>query len=374
MKIALVHDWFTEYAGAERVVEQILKIIPSLDLFSVVDFLPDNKRDFILNKKITTTFIQHLPFSKNRFRNYLMLMPLAIEQFDLSSYDIVISSSHAVAKGVITGPDQIHICICYSPIRYAWDMQHQYLKESKLDKGIKGWITKYMLHKIRMWDYRTSNGVDQFIAISNFIARRIKKVYGRDSLIIYPPVNINDFTLVDKKEDFYLTVSRMVPYKRIDLIAETFSVKFPNKKLVIIGDGSEMGKIRAVSKSNVDLLGYQDNKTVKEYMQKAKAFIFAAEEDFGIAPLEAQACGTPVIAYKKGGAVETVVDLDNTNPTGVFFKEQNIESLSKAIIEFESNTKKISPHNCRKNAEKFSEEIFLSNFKKLLDKYLKNNI
>lgn len=374
MKIALVHDWFTEYAGAERVVEQILKIIPSADLFSVVDFLPDNKRDFILNKKINTTFIQHLPFSKNKFRNYLMLMPLAIEQFDLSSYDIVISSSHAVAKGVITGPDQIHICICYSPIRYAWDMQHQYLKESKLDKGLKGWITKYMLHKIRMWDYRTSNGVDQFIAISNFIARRIKKVYGRDSLIIYPPVNINDFTLVEKKEDFYLTVSRMVPYKRIDLIAEAFSLKLPDKKLVIIGDGSQMEMVKAVSASNVTLLGYQDNKTVKEYMQKAKAFIFAAEEDFGIAPLEAQACGTPVIAYKKGGAVETVVDLDNTNPTGVFFKEQNIESLSKAVIEFESNIKKISPHNCRENAEKFSEEIFLSNFKNLLDKYLKKDI
>lgn len=369
MKIALIHDWYTEYAGAERVVEQILKVIPEADLFSVVDFLSDDKRDFILNKKVNTTFIQKLPFAKKKFRNYLILMPLAIEQLDLSSYDIIISSSHAVAKGVITGPDQIHICMCYSPIRYAWDMQNQYLRESNLETGIKSIITRYMLHKIRMWDYRTSNGVDQFIAISDFISRRIKKVYGRDSVVIYPPVDVKSFTLETKKEDFYLTVSRMVPYKRIDLIAEAFSLKLPDKKLVIIGDGSQMEMVKAVSASNVTLLGYQDNKTVKEYMQKAKAFIFAAEEDFGIAPLEAQACGTPVIAYKKGGAVETVIDLENENPTGVFFKEQSIQSLSDAVKLFELNKNKITPENCRLNSERFSEEKFLDSFRKLLSKY-----
>lgn len=369
MKIALIHDWYTEYAGAERVVEQMLKVIPEADLFSVVDFLPDDKKDFILNKKVNTTFIQKLPFAKKKFRNYLMLMPLAIEQLDLSSYDIIISSSHAVAKGVITGPDQIHICMCYSPIRYAWDMQNQYLRESNLETGIKSIITRYMLHKIRMWDYRTSNGVDQFIAISDFISRRIKKVYGRDSIVIYPPVDVKSFTLETKKEDFYLTVSRMVPYKRIDLIAEAFSLKLLDKKLVIIGDGSQMEMVKAVSASNVTLLGYQDNKTVKEYMQKAKAFIFAAEEDFGIAPLEAQACGTPVIAYKKGGAVETVIDLENENPTGVFFKEQSIQSLSDSVNLFELNQNKITPENCRLNSERFSEEKFLENFRSLLEPY-----
>jgi glycosyltransferase involved in cell wall biosynthesis len=318
MRIAIVHDWLTTYAGAERVLEQMLICFPDADLFSLVDFLPPGQRDFIQNKRVTTSFIQRMPWARSKYRSYLPLMPLAIEQFDLSSYDLVISSSHAVAKGVITGPDQLHICMCYSPIRYAWDLQHQYLRESGLDRGMKGWLARCVLHRTRMWDQRTANGVDEFIAISNFIARRIRKAYRRDSTVIYPPVDVESFSLRQDKEDFYLTASRLVPYKRVDLIVEAFS-RMPEKKLVVIGAGPEFSRIKASAGHNVDFLGYQPGEVLRDHMQRARAFVFAAEEDFGIAPLEAQACGTPVIAYGKGGALETIRGEESVEPTGVFF-------------------------------------------------------
>lgn len=367
IRIALVHDWLTVYAGAERVLEQMLDTYPEADLFSVVDFLPDGQRGFIKNKPVTTSFIQKLPFAKNKYRQYLPLMPLAVEQFDLSSYDIVISSSHAVAKGVLTGPDQLHLCMCYSPIRYAWDMQHQYLRESGLDKGIKGWVAKYILHKIRNWDLRTANGVDSFIAISHFIKRRIWKVYRRESIVIYPPVDIGAFSLNEKKEDFYLTASRMVPYKKIDLIVEAFAT-MPDKQLVVIGDGPDFKKIKSKARDNVVLLGYQDHNVLKNYMQRAKAFVFAAEEDFGIAPLEAQACGTPVIAFGKGGALETVRGLDSDQPSGVFFLEQTVHSICEAINQFELNQSRILPAVCRNNALKFAPERFRLEFTEFVEK------
>lgn len=361
LKIALVHEWFVDYSGSERVVEQMLNVFPQADLFAVVDFLPSYNREFIKNKTVKTTFIQKLPFSKTKYRNYLPLMPLAIEQIDLSAYDLVISSSHAVAKGIITSPHQVHLCMCYSPIRYAWDLQHQYLRESNLDKGFKGALTKAILHYIRLWDVRTAHGVDKFIAISKFIQKRIKKVYGREATVIYPPVDVDSFTLEENKEDFYLTVSRMVPYKKIDLIAEAFT-EMGTKKLVIIGDGTDFQKIKAKAGKNVELLGYRDFKTVKDYMQRAKAFLFAAEEDFGIAPVEAQACGTPVIAYGRGGALETICALDSENPTGIFFKEQNTTSLIEAVTLFEQNITTIKPNSCRNNAIRFNPERFRNEF------------
>ncbi|HCB0513105.1 TPA: glycosyltransferase, partial [Klebsiella pneumoniae] len=231
-------------------------------------------------KKATTSFIQKFPFSKVKYQKYLPFMPLAIEQLDVSKHDIILSSSHAVAKGIITGPDQLHISYIHSPIRYAWDLQHQYIKEAGLDKGMKGMVARWLLHKIRLWDCRTSNGVDHFIANSEFISRRIRKVYGRESKVIYPPVDVNRFGLCENKDDYYFTASRMVPYKRMDLIVEAFS-QMPDKKLVVIGDGSEMSKIKAKASSNIELLGYQPNSVMQEYMQKAKGFVFAAEEDFG---------------------------------------------------------------------------------------------
>ncbi|SBZ39034.1 Putative Glycosyltransferase [Klebsiella pneumoniae] len=361
LKVGIVADWFITYAGSEKVVSEFLKVFPNADLYSVVDFLSaDNRRKFN-DKKIETTFIQKLPRAKKKYQAYLPLMPFAIEQLDVSKQNIVLSSSHAVSKGILTGPDQLHISYVHSPIRYAWDLQHQYLRESGLDHGLKGILAKWILHKMRMWDYRTANGVDHFIANSHFIARRIKKVYGRDADVIYPPVDVDSFTLNNQKEDFYLTASRMVPYKRIDLIVEAFS-HLPNKKLVVIGDGPEMNKIKKKATSNIEILGYQPNEVMVDYMRKAKAFVFAAEEDFGITPVEAQACGTPVIAFGKGGALETVKGLDSESPTGIFFGVQDVKSIINSINEFERYGDKITAENCRENSELFSESRFRKEF------------
>lgn len=358
LRVAIVHDWLTVYAGAERVLEQMLLCYPQADLYSTVDFAPPAERAFLGGKKVNTSFIQNLPFAKTKYRAYLPLMPLAVEQFDLSSYDLVISSSHAVAKGVITGPDQCHVCMCYSPIRYAWDLQQQYLQESGLSKGLKGWLAKYLLHKIRIWDLRTANGVDQFIAISQFIARRIYKVYRRDSVVIYPPVSLESFTIGEQKGDFYFTASRLVPYKKVDLIVRSFASML-DKQLIVIGDGPDFEKIKAIATPNVTLLGFQPFEVLLSHLRQAKAFIFAAEEDFGIAPLEAQACGTPVIAYGKGGALETILgEKSDLAQSGLFFPEQTSDAIIHAVSRFESLTTPILAANCRQNALRFSKERF----------------
>ncbi len=366
MKIAIVHDWLYTYAGAEKVLEQIINCFPDADLFSLIDFLPADQRGFIKNKPVITSFLQKMPFAKTRHRHYLPLMPLAIEQLDVSGYDVVISSSHAVAKGVLTGPDQLHICYCHSPIRYAWDLQHQYLNEAGISKGFKSWLTRIILHKIRMWDYRTANNVDYFIANSEFIARRINKVYRRESTVIYPPVDIDKFTCVTDKEDYYLTASRLVPYKKIALIAQTFAA-LPDKKLKIVGSGPERGKIEQLIKghANIEYLGFVPDQQLTDLMQRAKAFVFAAEEDFGIIPVEAQACGTAVVAYAKGGTLETVVGLENEQPTGVLFAEQTKDSIIAAIELFEQQ-QVITPANCRSNSERFSNARFCRQFKKFV--------
>ncbi|MEI6332220.1 MAG: glycosyltransferase family 4 protein [Pseudanabaena sp. ELA645] len=361
IRIAIVHEWFVNYAGSERVVEQILNLFPHADLLAVVDFLDNGKRGFIKNKQVTTTFIQNLPFAKTKFRQYLPLMPLAIEQLDLSAYDLIISSSHAVAKGVLTSPNQLHISYVHSPIRYAWDLQHQYLQESNLERGFKSWIARWILHQIRLWDYRTANGVDLFIANSQFIARRIHKVYRRDAEVIYPPVDLQNYSLQEQKQNFYLTASRLVPYKRIDLIVEAFA-KLGDRQLIVIGDGEQMAKIRAKAGRNVKFLGHREPEELREYMQNAKAFVFAAEEDFGITPVEAQACGTPVIAFGRGGVTESVIGLERDRPTGVFFGSQTVESIRAAIYEFENLGDRISPTACRENAMRFSTERFQREF------------
>jgi glycosyltransferase involved in cell wall biosynthesis len=370
MKVAIVCDWLVTYAGAERVLEQMLKVYPEADLFAVVDFLPEDSRDFIMNKTVTTTFIQNMPKAKSHYRTYLPFMPVAIEQLDLSSYDLVISSSHCVAKGVLTGPDQIHISYVHSPIRYAWDLQHQYLKEAGLTHGLKSMIARAILHYMRIWDTRTSNGVDYFIANSHFIAKRIWKCYRREATVIYPPVNIDKFVFCDQKEDYYVTASRMVPYKKMDLIVEAFS-HMPDKKLVVIGNGPDFEKIKKKAGPNVSLLGFAPDEVLREKMQHAKAFVFAAEEDFGITPVEAQACGTPIIAYGRGGSLETVRGFGiKDEPTGIFFKKQSVESLITAVEKFEKESEKISCHNCRKHAEQFSDEIFRKQFKRYVDTVL----
>jgi len=369
MKVAVIHDWLVTYAGAERVTEQILSLFPEADLFSIVDFLPSEQRGLIGNHRVFTSFLQNIPFAQKKYRNYLPLMPIAIEQFDLSGYDLILSSSHAVAKGIITGPDQLHISYVHTPIRYAWDMQHQYLRETGMDRGVQSWIVRLILHYIRQWDYRTSIGVDHFIANSNFIARRIWKTYRREAHVIYPPVDTDKFSFSDAKEDFYLTASRLVPYKRIDLIVDAFH-DLPDKKLIVIGDGPEFYKIKHKAPRNVDFLGYQDSTVLVEYMKRAKAFIFAAEEDFGITPVEAQACGTPVIAFGKGGALETIRGIENDCPTGMFFYEQNICSIVNALRCFEKIESQISSVDCRKNALRFSIDRFRQEMSMFINNFL----
>jgi glycosyltransferase involved in cell wall biosynthesis len=359
MKIAIVHDWLVTYAGAERVLEQMIACYPNADIFSVVDFLPDAQRGFLQGKKPRTTFIQQLPGARTRYRSYLPLMPLAIEQLDLSGYDLILSSSHAVAKGVLTSPDQLHLCMCYTPMRYAWDLQHQYLQASGLVRGPKSWAARWMLHKMRLWDVRTAHGVDQFIAISHYIARRIHKTYRRDSVVIYPPVDTDFFVPPPAsalKGQFYLTASRMVPYKKIAAIVEAFR-HLPHQQLIVIGDGPDMAQCQSAAGPNVQLLGHQSAAVLLDHLQRAKAFIFAAEEDFGIAPIEAQACGTPVIAYGKGAARETI----RAN-TGLFFDEQSPQAIAAAVAQFESQASPASVADCRANALRFTTAQFRQNF------------
>lgn len=386
MKTAIIHDWLVTYAGAERALEQIIAIFPESDLYSLVDFLPDHERTFLAQKKAGTSFIQALPFAKKKYRSYLPFMPLAIEQFDLSAYDLIISSSHAVAKGVLTNSNQLHVCYCYTPMRYAWDLHHQYLREAGLNSGLKGMLAKLVLHYMRIWDYASSNRVDHFAAISQYIAGRIRKIYGRNATVIYPPVDIETFIPCSQKDEFYLTASRMVPYKKVDLIVEAFS-QMPEKRLIVIGDGPDLKKVKSKAASNIELIGYQPTSVLKDYLQKAKAFVYAAEEDFGILPVEAQACGTPVIAYGKGGILETVIPLriipdsdirgralcktqgeKQSAPTGVFFHEQTVSSLLSAVSEFEAVSNSFNSLAIRRNAERFSKDRFKKEFKGFIDK------
>lgn len=372
-RIAIVSDWLTVYAGAERALEQMILALPDAELFAVVDFVPEADRHFLHGKKVTTTFIQKMPFAKTKFRAYLPLMPLAIEQLDMSGFDIIISATHAVAKGVLVGPDQLHISYVHSPLRYAWDMQPQYLAEAGLEKGIKSWMVRWLLHKLRIWDVRTANGVDYFYGNSKFITRRIAKVYRREAGVLYPPVAVDDFELCEEKEDFYLTVSRMVPYKRIDLIVSAFA-QMPDKKLIVIGDGPEMKKIKKLATPNVTILGHQPFSVVKDHLQRAKAFVFAAQEDFGIAPVEAQACGTPVIAFGKGGATETIIrpGIEGKESTGIFFYEQSIQSILDAVDAFDvlNNEGHFKAKACRENADLYSNLVFRRCLLDLLsDKY-----
>lgn len=367
MKTAVIHDWLLTYAGADKVLEQILACFPDADLFSLVDFLPAGKRDFIRNKPVHTSFIQGLPLARKWFRKCFPMLSLAVEQLDMSGYDLVISSSHSVAKGVITGPDQLHICWCHSPMRYAWDLQHQYLNEAGLERGLRGWMARWMLHDARNWDLRTANGVDEFIAVSDYIARRIWKVYRRESTVIHPPVDIDAFALTRTKDDFYLTVSRLVPYKKVGLIVEAFN-RMPEKKLVVIGEGSNFKEVQSAARDNVTIMGYQESSVVRDHLQRARAFVFAAEEDFGICVVEAQACGTPVIAFGKGGVREIVRDGTAEEPTGMFFDEQTPQAIVQSVQSFERERQRFNPEACRRNASRFSQERFHHEFREFCER------
>lgn len=362
MKKALVHEWFTDYAGSERCIESFVNIWNDFDLFSLVSF-PDTEiqNKVLKGKEVNTSFIQRLPFSEKKFRNYLALFPLAVEQFDLSGYDVVLSSSHAVAKGALTGQNQLHVCYCHTPIRYAWDLYHEYLRNAGLEKGVKAFMAKRILHRIRQWDVISSNRVDYFIANSKYIAGRIKKTYNRDAAVIYPPVDTHLYPLETNKEEYYFTASRFVPYKKVELIVEAFS-QMPGKKLLVAGDGPNRKLIESKAGKNIELLGYLPAEKLNLYMRKAKAFVFAAEEDFGITVVEALSCGTPVIALNKGGTAETVIDGSN----GIHFKEQTPSSIIEAVKRFEA-VKSFDYEKIHLFAEQFSRGLFEEKIKTFVE-------
>jgi glycosyltransferase involved in cell wall biosynthesis len=353
MKVALVHEWLDTYAGSEKVLEQMLRLFPEADLFTTCDFMKPEDRGFLRGKVPTTSFIQRLPRAHRWFRYYLGLMPLAVEQFDLSAYDLVISSSHAVAKGVLTGPATLHVSYVHSPMRYAWDLQHQYLSQSRMDRGIKGAATRWLLGRLRAWDHASAARPDVILANSAWIAERIRKAWRRESIVVHPPVDIAGFAYRAEKGGDYVIASRLVPYKRVDLIAEAFR-QMPDRRLTVIGDGPEMPRVRAAAAKapNIAIRGRLPQAELVAALQSARAFVFAAEEDFGIGMVEAQACGTPLIAYARGGAGDIVQD----GKTGLLFPAQTAEAIVAAVRRFE--TLAISPAACRANAERFSEDAF----------------
>ena len=368
LKYAFVHEWLTPKAtgGSELVVKEILQHIDA-DLYALIDFESVNPESYLYQRKIGTTFLQKFPQARNGVQKYLPLLPLAIEQLDLNRYDVILSSSHAVAKGVLTNPHQLHICYCHTPMRYAWDLTFDYLQGDRQGKGIKGIIARYVLHRLRQWDVISANRVDYFIANSNHTAKRIWRCYRRSAKVIYPPVELEKFDFQPEKEDFYLTISRLVSYKQICLIVKAFNQL--RKPLVIIGEGPQIEEIRQLAQSNIQVLGWQPHNIVQKYITKAKAFVYAACEDFGIALVEAQACGTPVIAYGKGGALETVKDI-RQNPqdgTGLFFEVQKPEALVATVNNFEKLQTQIEPENCRLQANKFSSTIFQQSYLKFIE-------
>jgi glycosyltransferase involved in cell wall biosynthesis len=296
-------------------------------------------------------------------------MPIAIQQLDLSGYDLVISSNHAVAKGVLTGPDQLHISYVHSPMRYAWDLQHQYLNQAGIERGLKGMYARWLFGRLRQWDVSSAHHVDHFIANSGYISRRIRKAYRRESTVIHPPVDVDRFELRADKEDFYLLATRFVPYKRAEIVVASFADQ-PTRRLVVVGDGPEAARVRAAARgaSNIEFVGTVAQKVLVDLMQRARAFVFAAEEDFGITLVEAQACGTPVIAYGRGGAAEIVVQDTAEAPTGILFDHQDAAAITAAIRRFEALGSALSSHACRTNALRFSQARFRSEIAGFVDR------
>lgn len=365
MKIAIVHDWLVTYAGAERVLAEMIRCYPDADVYAVIDFLKPEDRQFLNGKKVYTTWLQYMPSVQTNYQRFLPLMPWAVKSLNLKNYDLVISSSHAVAKGVQLAPHQLHVCMCYTPMRYAWDLREAYLKDAGLNSGFKGWFANTMLERLRQWDFQTSQKVHQFIAISHYIADRIERCYGRGAVVIYPPVDVDRFSLKTKApQNYFITASRLVPYKNVALIVKAFS-QMPDKHLKVVGTGSEFQNCHLMAGPNVEMLGFLSHDALKAALQNSKAFIFAADEDFGIAPLEAQACGTPVIAFGKGGALETVNVKDRS--TGLFFPAQTVDAIVQAVNQFEQQT--FHAEDCRENALKFSVAHFQTHFMKSIEDF-----
>ena len=359
MRVAIVHDWLTTWAGAEMALQRLLYLLPDADLYASIDILPAQYRDGLHGRVPRTTALQRLPKAvlETKYRTLLPLMPLAIKSWDFSAYDLILSSSHAIAKGITVPAGVRHLCYCYSPMRYAWDLENAYLETSDI-RGVKAWLARRVLSRLRAWDRRTSDSVTEFIAISSYISERIRRCYGRDSIVVYPPVDTQRFTIGSApRSRVFVTAGRIVQYKRVDLLVDAFRQR-PDDRLIVIGDGPARETIEATAPANVQFTGRLPFDEMRAHMQSARAFLFAADEDFGIAPLEAQACGTPVIAYGRGGATETIRGLDAAQPTGVFFAAQTPHAVLRALAEFEANEARFSADACRANAERFTDIPF----------------
>jgi glycosyltransferase involved in cell wall biosynthesis len=362
LRYALVHEWLTPKAtgGSELVVQDILQFIDA-DLYALIDFESRNPKSYLYGRTIGHSFMQHFPGAESGVQKYLPFLPLAIEQIDLRAYDVILSSSHCVAKGVMTTADQLHLCYCHAPMRYAWDMTFEYLN-GRSGRGLPGLLTRYLLHRLRYWDSLSANRVDRFIANSETTARRIWRAYRRRAEVIYPPVETDRFPFQPDKSDFYLTVARLVGYKKIPLIVQAFNqLGLP---LVVIGSGPELALVKQLAGPNVKVLGWQSDAVVAQYMAQARAFVYAAYEDFGIAPVEAQACGTPVIAYASGGTLETVKDLRQwgANATGLLFPQQSVQALVATIETFEQRYREIQPEVVRHHALRFDRTVFRNSY------------
>lgn len=351
MKVAIVHDWFNSPGGAEKVVRELINCYPDADIFCLFDFFPEAKRKKFLNGKPTkTTFLQHIPFAKKYYRFLFPLFPFAVERINLTGYDIIISSSYCVAKGIKKNKNQLHICYCHSPVRYAWDLKEEYLEA--VEGPLRRKLFSFFLDRLKKWDKATVDRVDYFIANSQNVQSRIKQNYNRDSVVIYPPVEIDKFTIQENKSDYYFTASRLVSYKKKELILEAFSM-FPHLHFQVAGEGPNRNKLSKLAPSNVEILGYIDKDLLIEKIRNAKAFVAAANEDFGITIVEAQACGTPVIVPYLGGYKETVLET-----TGLFYKEQTVEDIVNAINTFENQHKKYNSTDFSNNVSRFNQYRF----------------
>ncbi|MFZ3071946.1 MAG: glycosyltransferase [Thermodesulfobacteriota bacterium] len=367
MKLAIIHDWLIGMRGGEKVLEALCELYPDAHIYTLFH-VKGSVSKTIEDRMIKTSFVQRLPFSKRFYRYYLPLYPLAVEGFELKDYDIVISLSHCVAKGVIPPPNAIHIAYTFTPMRYVWDMRDSYFPESNwFSRKIVGLFSHYL----RMWDVSSSARVDDFVAISNHVAKRIEKYYRRKASVIYPPVDCSAFGISGKTYDYYLIVSAFAPYKRIDLAIEAFNNL--GLKLKIVGTGQDEKRLKRMAGKNIEFLGWQSNAALKGLYAGCKAFIFPGEEDFGIAPLEAMASGRPVIAYAKGGALETVVPLGvkERAPTGLFFVEQTPGSLAETVCYFEKKEGSFDSASIREHALKFDKAVFKKNMaERIREKYL----
>jgi len=358
-RIAVVHDWCPTFRGGERVLAQICKQFPSADVFTLFDFLnEDVKEQYFKDVAFHTSAANKLPLIEKYYRSLFFLCPFLIEQFDVTGYDLVISSSAAFSRGVLTRPDQPHLCYVHSPVRYAWDEQFSYLQQGRLGFGPKGLLFRHMLHRLRTWDTRTAHGPDMMLANSSYVRSRIRHIYGRDSQVVFPPVALDELTYAADKDDYYVVASYLAPYKRTDLVIQAFN-EMPSRRLVVVGEGQQSKALRDLAGPNITFAGYLPRADYVRTVAEAKAMVFAGCEDFGIALAEAQACGTPLVAFGRGGACDIVKPFGSADrPTGLLFRRQTVAALKEAVEVFDDNRRAITPVACRANASRFSEDRF----------------